>query len=107
MLGFDTFYRNDYQDADIIVLALRERRIILTRDRGLLQVRAVTYGYWMRSTVPSQQVREVLQRFDLQGLIRPFHRCLRCNGGKVRRETDDSATSTATNSPLLSRVFSV
>jgi uncharacterized protein with PIN domain len=34
----------------------------------------------MRSTAPQQQVREVLQRFDLQGLIRPFHRCLLCNG---------------------------
>ena len=80
LLGFDTLYRNDYQDPDIIAIALRERRIILTRDRGLLKTRAVTHGYWMRSTAPQQQVREVLQRFDLQGLIRPFHRCLLCNG---------------------------
>jgi hypothetical protein len=28
MLGFDTLYRNDYQDPDIIATALRERRII-------------------------------------------------------------------------------
>jgi hypothetical protein len=80
LLGFDTVYRNDYQDPDLIAMALRERRIILTRDRGLLQARAVTHGYWVRATAPSQQVREVLQRFDLRGLIRPFHRCLRCNG---------------------------
>ena len=80
MLGFDTLYRNDYQDPDIIAIALRERRIILTRDRGLLKARAVTHGYWMRSTEPQQQVREVLQRFDLQGLIRPLQRCLLCNG---------------------------
>jgi uncharacterized protein len=80
MLGFDTLYRNDYQDPDIIAIALRERRTILTRDRGLLKTRAVTHGYWMRSTAPQQQVREVLQRFDLRGLIRPWHRCLRCNG---------------------------
>ena len=80
LLGFDTLYRNDYQDPDIIAIALRERRIILTRDRGLLKARAVTHGYWMRSTEPQQQVREVLQRFDLQGLIRPLQRCLLCNG---------------------------
>jgi uncharacterized protein len=80
MLGFDTLYRNDYQDLDLIALALRERRIILTRDRGLLKVRAVTHGYWMRSTAPQQQVREVLQRFHLQGLIRSLQRCLLCNG---------------------------
>src|SRR5262249_10957802 len=80
LLGFDTLYRNDYQDPDIVAIALREQRIILTRDRGLLKVRAVTHGYWMRSTAPQQQVREVLQRFDLQRLIRPLHRCLLCNG---------------------------
>jgi uncharacterized protein len=80
MLGFDTLYRHDYQDPDIIAIALRERRIILTRDRGILKARAVTHGYWMRSTAPKQQVREVLQRFDLQRQIRPFHRCMRCNG---------------------------
>jgi uncharacterized protein with PIN domain len=80
MLGFDTLYRNDYQDPDIIAMALRERRIILTHDRGLLKARAVTHGYWIRSTEPQQQVREVLQRFDLQRLIRPLQRCLLCNG---------------------------
>src|SRR5262249_17422665 len=80
LLGFDTLYRNDYQDPDIIAIALREWRIILTRDRGLLKARAVTHGYWVGSTGPQQQVREVLQRFDLQRLIRPLQRCLRCNG---------------------------
>ena len=80
MLGFDTLYRNEYQNPDIIAVAGRERRMILTHDRGLLKVRAVTNGYWVRATVPLQQVREVLQRFDLWGLLWPFHRCLRCKG---------------------------
>ena len=80
MLGFDTLYRNDYQDAEIVAIARRERRIILTRDVGLLKHGAVTHGYWLRSTQPEAQVDEVLERFDLRRHIDPFARCTVCNG---------------------------
>ncbi len=80
LLGFDTRYRNDYDDAAIIGLARAESRIILTRDRGLLKHGAVTHGYWVRSTVPRQQLAEVVRAFDLVGSARPFTRCIRCNG---------------------------
>lgn len=80
MLGFDTLYRNDYSDPEIIYISLREKRIILTRDRALLKHRAITHGYWVRSTHPREQLQEVLHRFDLFSRIRPFHRCMVCNG---------------------------
>jgi uncharacterized protein len=80
LLGFDTRYRNDFDDPEIIRIAAEERRIILTRDIGILKRNAVTHGYWLRSTDPEEQVREVLKRFDLHGRVRPFHRCTRCNG---------------------------
>ncbi len=88
MLGFDSLYRNDYSDREIIKIALREDRIILTRDRGLLKNSLVRRGYWIRSREPREQVREALERFDLRGKIRPFSRCLSCNGllEKVSRE---------------------
>lgn len=79
LLGFDTLYRNDYEDAEIVAIAAREHRIILTRDVGLLKHKAVTHGYWVRSTLPQAQAREVLARFDLNAQIRPFQRCLICN----------------------------
>ncbi|MEK7405630.1 MAG: Mut7-C RNAse domain-containing protein, partial [Acidobacteriota bacterium] len=37
MLGFDTLYRNDYQDPELVALAARDKRILLTRDVGLLK----------------------------------------------------------------------
>lgn len=37
MLGFDSLYRNDFEDSEIANLACKEERIILTRDRGLLK----------------------------------------------------------------------
>jgi len=80
MLGFDTIYRNDYSDQEIVRLALAEHRIILTHDVGLLMVKAVTHGYWVRSQKPKEQVKEVLCRFDLYTHIDPFNRCIKCNG---------------------------
>lgn len=80
LLGFDAKYSNVYEDCEIVRLAAAEERIILTRDRRLLCAKAVTRGYWLRSVEIEAQLREVLERFDLYGQIRPFERCLLCNG---------------------------
>lgn len=80
MLGFDADYANSYNDREVVELSVEQNRIILTRDRRLLFHKAVTHGYWVRAVDPSQQLREVLGRFDLYREIRPFHRCLVCNG---------------------------
>jgi uncharacterized protein with PIN domain/sulfur carrier protein ThiS len=79
MLGFDTWYRNDYQDPELASLAEESLRVLLTRDRGLLMRKQVKLGYCLRSLSPRQQVGEVLLRFDLLSQIQPFKRCLRCN----------------------------
>ncbi|UCG51807.1 MAG: Mut7-C ubiquitin/RNAse domain-containing protein [Candidatus Latescibacterota bacterium] len=89
MLGFDTEYRNDYGDAEIIELAVNDKRIVLTRDRGILKTKSVTHGYWIRSSDPEEQVREVIARFDLRALVKPFHRCMACNG--ILEEVEKSA----------------
>jgi uncharacterized protein len=80
LLGFDTLYRNDYDDAVLAQISSDERRVLLTRDLGLLKRSMVTHGYFVRETDPSRQVTEVLRRFDMHGLIAPFKRCIRCNG---------------------------
>src|SRR5262249_7296465 len=67
MLGFDTLYRNDYQDEELADISQRERRILLTRDRGLLKRRTVSHGYLLRETDPREQLAEVVRRFDLAG----------------------------------------
>ncbi|MGD8311237.1 MAG: Mut7-C RNAse domain-containing protein [Gammaproteobacteria bacterium] len=80
LLGFDSLYRNDYDDRTIAAIAAKQQRTVLTRDRALLQHRIITRGYFVRAVRPREQVGEVLQRFDLYGLFRPFSRCTRCNG---------------------------
>ncbi len=80
MLGFDTLYENDLQDEVIIKISSKEQRIILTRDLVMLKNGLVTHGYFVRSVRPADQLTEVIRRFDLKSRIRPFERCINCNG---------------------------
>lgn len=77
--GFDTLYRNDYHDDEIIQTALKECRIILTRDLGILKNGKVTHGYFIRETRPESQFSEVIRRFQLASSLAPFSRCVVCN----------------------------
>jgi uncharacterized protein with PIN domain len=80
MLGFDAAYRNFAGDLELVRTSVEEKRILLTRDRGLLKHAAVTRGYWLRETDPRRQAAEVVKRFDLAGSVRPLTRCMACNG---------------------------
>jgi len=88
MLGFDTYYRNDLDDDEIVNISKAEQRIILTRDIGILKNGAVTHGYWVRSKDSREQITEVIRHFDLKHQIRPFYRCTVCNGlvNKVNKD---------------------
>ena len=79
MLGFDCLYQNDFEDQAMTELAVQEGRILLTRDRRLLMRKVIEHGYCLRSLDTFEQLTEVLSRFELTGLIQPFHRCIRCN----------------------------
>ena len=80
LCGFDTYYHTDLNDQKIISLSLSDKRIILTRDRGLLKNNKVTHGYWIRSISPGEQLKDVLFRFDLKRQVALFKRCMECNG---------------------------
>ncbi|MGB5963208.1 MAG: Mut7-C RNAse domain-containing protein [Coleofasciculaceae cyanobacterium] len=80
MLGFDTLYRNDYDEQELAQISASEQRILLTRDKGLLMRSLVIFGYYVRATNPEQQIVEVLRRYNLFTKVIPFKRCIRCNG---------------------------
>ena len=79
MLGFDTAYRTCAADPELVRKSVDEKRILLTRDRGLLKHSAVTHGYWVREADSRRQTAEVIHRFDLARRVRPFTRCMACN----------------------------
>ncbi len=88
MCGFDSIYRNDYTDVEIIELSVKEKRCILTRDVGILKKNKVLRGYWIRNQLPVKQLEEVIERFDLAKMIKPFSLCIECNAklNKIEKE---------------------
>jgi len=78
ILGLDVAYRNNWEDAEIVQIAALEGRTILTRDRGLLQRKAVVSGYLVQNLDPKKQLREILAHFHLSGSLKPYTRCALC-----------------------------
>ncbi len=88
-LGFDTYYRNDLDDDEIISRSVSEKRIILTRDKGILKNGSVTRGYYVRNQKPRRQLQEIIDKFDLKDRFKSFSRCSCCNG-QIKKVTKES-----------------
>ena len=89
MFGFNTLYKNDYSDNAIREIAKQESRIILTRDRDLLNSKDVTHGYYVRAIHPKEQLTEIIDKFDLYSQVNPFSRCLNCNNPLAEVDKND------------------
>ncbi|WP_067840734.1 Mut7-C RNAse domain-containing protein [Nocardia lijiangensis] len=88
LLGVDAAYENpDIGDAALAARSAAERRILLSRDRGLLRRREIYAGAYVYSHQPAEQLDDVLSRFT-PGLA-PWTRCTTCNG--LLREADKTA----------------
>ncbi len=105
LLGFDTTWHRNLADEDIVDIAEREKRIILTRDKGLLKVGRVTHGYWLRATDPTEQFEEVVRALDLGNAIKPYTRCMRCNAVIESVKRSDVAQSVPLQVFLVYRDF--
>lgn len=88
LLGFDTRYDNRCEDAELVRCSVAERRILLTRDVGLLKHKVLTHAHYVRATDPERQLEEIVRALDLARRIRPFTRCMVCNGrlSRVRKD---------------------
>jgi uncharacterized protein with PIN domain len=87
LLGVDTAYGNDAQDAALVERAGRERRILLTQDRGLLMRRALWCGAYVRGHRADAQLADVLDRFAPP--LAPWTRCPACNGALAPVSKDE------------------
>lgn len=89
LLGYDTLYRNDYDDPELAEISANENRILLTKDRGLLKRKIVQHGYCVRSQDSQKQLLEVVERYNLKkDLLNKKARCLSCNNNlkQVKKE---------------------
>lgn len=79
LLGVDTAYEStDIGDPALSARSAAEKRVMLSRDRGLLRRRELWAGAFVYSTTPEDQLRDVLDRFAPE--LRPWTRCTACNG---------------------------
>lgn len=79
LLGVDAAYESeDIGDPALAALSARERRVLLSRDRGLLHRRELWAGAYVYSDRPDDQLRDVLERFAPP--LAPWTRCTACNG---------------------------
>ncbi len=80
LLGLDALYEPALDDPELARLAHETGRILLTRDRNLLKRGLVTFGFCLHARDPRRQLLVVIRRFQLDDELRPWTRCLRCNG---------------------------
>jgi uncharacterized protein len=78
LLGLDTAYERSADDPGLVERAATERRVLLTKDRGLLRRHALPAGAYVRGDRPGEQLRDVLDRFAPR--LAPWTRCPACNG---------------------------
>ncbi len=89
LVGLDTAYSNDLDDDTLIELANSGRRLLLTKDRGLLRRRRLWLGAYVRGERADEQLTDVIDRFA--PALQPWTRCIVCNGELRRAPKEDVA----------------
>ena len=80
LLGFDVYTHSAMTTRELIDMSIKEKRIILTKSKSLLKFKDVTHGVLVRPGTREEQVAGILKRLDIKKQIKPFSRCLLCNG---------------------------
>jgi uncharacterized protein len=70
--------RIDADDPELVGQAVEQGRILPTQDRGLPRRKALPMGGYVRDSDPDDQLRDVLDRYDLP--LAAWTRCPACNG---------------------------
>ena len=78
LMGLDTLYFPQIDDNELIDLANRECRIILTRDKGLYERKKARCSL-LKAVKTEKQLLEVIRRFHLKRFQAHFSRCIVCN----------------------------
>jgi len=89
MIGIDASLVPGGTLQDVASAATLEQRILVTRNRELLKLSRVVHGQLLRSENHLEQLGEVIDRYALKRYIKPFTRCLSCNGVLTRCAKED------------------
>jgi uncharacterized protein with PIN domain len=96
IMGYDALFFNNIDDDRLIDIALKEKRIVLTRDTQIMRRRVVTNGQMkvilLQTDNPEEQLRQVVKELKLDYHLGQFTRCLECNQSllpKTKEEMKD------------------
>lgn len=83
LMGHDATFFDGRNDADMILIALHEERVILTRDTHVMERGVISSGklraLLIEGDQPGAQILQVIRELNLDPLFRPFTVCLECN----------------------------
>jgi len=79
ILGFDVIYFKKIEDKELLSLAQKESRTLLTRDNEMIGKAKGIKCLFIESGEWRQQIEQVLENFNLWQKIRPYSRCIDCN----------------------------
>ena len=92
MVGYDTLFFAQGDDNEMIRVALRENRVILTKDTQIMKRQLVTSGKLKAILVsqenPRAQLLEVVKTLN-RNHLNPFSLCLECNQLLIPRSKEE------------------
>jgi len=102
MLGHNVKYSNKLDDAQLVMIAKKERRILLTRDLELYQ-QATAKGvdaFYLEGKTESERLAQLAKRFDIKlDIEMAVSRCPKCNT-RVKPTSKESVADKVEQSTL-------
>jgi len=93
MMGYDTLFFSDIEDGHLVDMAMKEGRVVVTRDTQIAKRRVAANGslrvILSRDDDPKQQLMQVLKELNLDCRQMQFTRCLECNRRLVSRSKEE------------------
>jgi len=93
MMGYDTLFFSDIEDGHLVEMAMKEGRIVVTRDTQIAKRRVAANGnvkvILSRDDDPKRQLLQVMKELNLDCRETQFTRCLECNQRLLSRSRED------------------
>jgi len=79
--GYDTALADESStDKSLVNQAIKENRVLITRDRKLLEIRhADNVTIYLNCNDTEQCLEELSKKCKINWLLKPFSRCMNCN----------------------------
>ncbi|MBA7503718.1 hypothetical protein ES706_02339 [subsurface metagenome] len=93
MIGYDTLLFKEKDDKRMIQIALKEGRVILTKDTQIMKRRLITNGelkaIFIKHDDPKAQLQQTVKALNLDYHFKPFSLCLECNQALMPHSKDE------------------